>query len=295
MDIQSIKLFIEVAQHGSFAATARSRNIDPSMISRVILNLETELDIRLFHRTTRHMTLTEAGEIYLSRIRPALEEIDNAHRAAEALVLTPQGKLRLTVSNAYAQQKLIPLLGEFRLLFPGIELDIVTTDLNLDLAAEKIDLAIRLAPMITKDLVCKKLHSTRYKIVASPAYLKNNKPILEPRDLSSHQSVLFHLNEVQNNWTFKQGNDEKTVPVNGALTFTNPLSVRQAVLAGYGPALLANWLVKDDLRSGECIDLFPNYDVTATTFDTSAWLLYLNRQSLPIKVRAMIGFLEQKL
>ncbi|MBD2249091.1 LysR family transcriptional regulator [Nostoc sp. FACHB-888] len=164
MDLENLRIFIEVARRGSFAAVARDHNIDPSSVSRVVASLEEELGIRLFQRTTRHLTLTESGNLYLCRVDALLDELEHARDEALAVSVGPIGTLRVTTSVAFGHKFLVPLLPEFRDLFPDLKLELLLTDTNLDLVSERVDLAIRLGPNIQIGVTCVKLFNTRYRV-----------------------------------------------------------------------------------------------------------------------------------
>ena len=294
MDLNALGLFVEVAGRGSFAAVARDRGIDPSAVSRTIATLEGALQTRLFQRTTRAMALTEAGEHYLARLRPLVEEFARVRDEAASLRSDPIGTLRLTASVAFGEVCLVPLLGAFRARFPRLQLELLLTDSNLDLLADRIDLAIRLAPSHRADVVGVKLFATRYRVVASPAYLRQQgRPGLA--DLAFRSSLLFALPDFRSRWLFRRGEETIEVPVRGDFVISNALVLRAAAVAGLGPALLADWLVGSDLRSGLLEDLFPDHEVTATEFETAAWLLYPSRDYLPRKTKVAIEFLQARL
>lgn len=296
MDIETLSTFINVARQGSFAAAARMVNIDPSLISRAIAGLEQELGLRLFQRTTRQMTLTEAGTLYLARVEAVLDELGDARDAALALNSSPHGRLRLSASVAFGQTCIVPLLGAFRERYPDIDLELILSDDNLDLVSEQIDLAIRLAPSIAGDIICAKLFDTRYRVCASPEYLSTAPQLRGPEDLGAHDAILFTLKDFRTRWTFRdQAGENIDIPVKGHITLSTALAVHETMLAGLGPALLPNWLVDEDIAQGRCVHLFPNYDVTATTFETAAWFIYPSRQFLPNKVRVAIDFLREYL
>jgi DNA-binding transcriptional LysR family regulator len=295
MDIEALRLFIEIAQRGSFAAVARDRDLDPSSVSRIVAGLEAALGARLFQRTTRAMSLTQAGELFLARLVPVLEELGRAQDEITSLRADPVGSLRLTASVAFGQACLVPLLPSFREAFPRLQLELLLSDSNLDLVAERIDLAIRLAPSYRADVVGVKLFATRYRVVASPADLARHGVPEAPAAIGRRDCLLFTLPEFRTRWLFRRDGVTEEVPVRGNLVISNALALRQAALAGLGPALLADWLVDGDLASGALIDLFPGHEVTATSFDTAAWLLYPSRDHLPRKVRSAIDFLRAHL
>jgi DNA-binding transcriptional LysR family regulator len=295
MDMDALKLFVEVARTGSFAAVARAADIDPSQVSRAIAGLESELGVRLLQRTTRAMSLTEAGARYLAQITPLIEGLDRAAEEARSEDADPVGMVRLTASVAFAQACLTPLLGRFRARFPKLVLDLVLTDRNLDLVADRIDIAIRLGPSYSADVIGTRLFHTRYRVVAAPDWLARHGSLASPAALSEHDCLLFSFPDFRTRWLFRTGETIEEVPVRPALLVTNALILREAARAGHGPALLADWLIGDDLESGRLVDLFTDHDVTATSFDTAAWLLYPSRTHMPARVRAVIDFLKREM
>ena len=296
MNTRDLGLFLDVARRGSFAAVAKARGMDPSAVSRAIAGLETDLGVRLFQRSTRRMRLTEAGELFLTRAAPLAEELERARADALAVRANPTGTLRMTASVTFGQRCIVPNLGAFRRCYPDVRVDAVFTDANLDLVDQGIDLAVRLAPMVTGDVIATKLMSTAYRVVASPGYVRSAPPIQEPRDLARHRCLLFPLPGYRSQWRFRdRAGDIEEVPIAGDLTLAPAGSLRDAALDGLGPALLADWLVDDDIAAGRLVRLLPDHAVTATSFDTAAWLLYPSRSFLPAKVRVMIDFLRARL
>ncbi|HYP90953.1 MAG TPA: LysR family transcriptional regulator [Polyangiaceae bacterium] len=295
METALLQVFLDVVKRGGFAAVARDSNVDPSSISRAIASLESELGARLFQRTTRKLTLTEAGESFLGRVAPLVEELERAREEVASIGAEPHGTLRVTSSVAFGQICLVPLLPAFRRAFPRLRLELLMTDQNLDLLADRIDLAIRLAPSYRGDVVGSKLFPTRYRVAASPAYLAREGTPKSPRDLSVHRCLLFPLPEFRERWLFRRGGALEEVPVQGNLVLSTALALRSAALDGLGPVLLADWHLDEDFSRGRLVDLFPHHEVTATTFDTAAWLLYPSRSYLPHKVRSTIEFLRKHL
>jgi DNA-binding transcriptional LysR family regulator len=296
METDDLKLFARVAQQGSFAAVAKELNLDPSAVSRVIAALEDELGVRLLQRTTRRMSLTEAGALYLRRLEPLIEELDRARIEALDVSAAPAGTLRLTASVSFGQTMILPLLPRFRAQYPQLKIEAVFSDANIDLVAERMDLAIRLAPTIEGDLVAAKLRETHYRVVASPGYLAAAPPLTQPADLLQHKALLFTLRAFRTRWIFRDRDGRlEEAPVQGDLTLSPAGSLRDAAVMGLGIALLPNWLVDADIAEGRLVRLLPEWDVTATNFETAIWLVYPSRAYLPGKVRAMIDFLKAEL
>ena len=296
MEIQSLRLFVDVARHANFAAVAREHSLDPSSVSRAIAALEENLGVRLFQRSTRRMALTEAGEAYLRRVEPVIQELDAASDEAQALTSGPRGVLRMTTSVALGNRCLVPLLPKFRAEFPELTLELVLSDDNLNLVAERIDLALRLGPSVIADVIGVKLFDTRYKVCAAPAFLESSRRLRKPDDLASVASLLFTLPEFRTRWLFRDRKGSiSDVAIHGHIVISNALALRECALLGLGPALLADWLIDEDIAAGRLLQLFPEYEVTATIFETAAFMLYPSRAFLPNKVRVMIDFLRRHL
>lgn len=295
ISVEALRIFIEVASHGSFSLVARSRDVDPSSISRIIAGLEQALGLRLFQRSTRRIELTEAGALYLGRIEPLVEQLEAARDEAEAINAGPSGTLRFSASVAFGTVCIVPLLAEFGRRFPLLKLDLVLTDTTLDLIGEKIDLAVRLAPSVDADVTAFRLMDTRYRVVAAPAYLAAAPPLRLPDDLRQHRCLRFHLPDFKLRWMFRSRAGVVTeVPVDGGIVISTALALRDCALAGLGPALLPDWLIDREIVAGRLIDCLPDYHAAATSFDIGAFVLYPSRSYLPRKVRVTIDFLREK-
>lgn len=297
MDTRLLSIFREVAQCGGFAVAARRLDLDPSAVSRAIAALEAELGARLFQRTTRKVALTDAGERFLAKLEPILTELEEACEGLNASETVPRGPLTVSASVAFGQVCLVPHIPAFLDRYPEIDLTLNFTDRPVDLVAERVDLALRLAPEVTGDLIATKLMDTRYRVCAAPEYLRIAPPLEQPEDLSAHRCLCFDLPSFSTKWKFRTGPDGETSDINitPRLKASGALALRDAALAGLGPALLADWLVDEDIRAGRLVDLFPDREVTATRFDTAAWMIYPSRAFLPRKTRVLIDFLREKL
>lgn len=295
MNRPDLTLLQDVARLGSFAAAAKLRGIDASSVSRSVAAIEAALGLRLFQRTTRRLSLTEEGDSYLTRAAPLIDELDRLASETRGQHATPSGTLRLTASVTFGQTRVLPLIPAFRAAYPAVALDCLFTDANLDLIAERIDLAIRLAPTIEGDLITTKLMPTRYRVAASPAYLRAAPPLQTPQDLTAHRVLLFTLRAFRSRWTFRNQTETFAILIKGDLILSPAGTLHQAALAHLGPALLPDWLVDTDIAAGRLTHCLPDWEVTATTFDTAAWAVYPSRSYLPAKTRAMLGFLRAHL
>jgi DNA-binding transcriptional LysR family regulator len=295
MDIDTLRIFADVARNGSFTTVARQRNVDPTSVSRAVSQLEGELGVRLIQRSTRSLALTESGELYLSRIAALVDEIDHARDEAVAASTGPVGTVRLTCTAGFATKWLIPRLERFKARFPQLRLELIMREEALDLVRDRIDLAIRLAPEISQDVVASKLFEVHSRLVASPAYVAKNRTLTAPHHLPHHEFLLFHLPSFQKHVLFKDAAGDVTeVPIHGRFVFHGATGIYEAALQGVGVALLPQWIVGDDIAQGRLVDLLPEYQKAAFSFDTAAWILYKSRRYLPNKVRVTIDFLREE-
>ncbi|MDJ0684689.1 MAG: LysR family transcriptional regulator [Alphaproteobacteria bacterium] len=293
MDLATLSLFVDVARLGGFSAAAKARSVDPSSVSRAIAGLEADIGFRLFQRTTRRLSLTEAGAHYLARIEPLLSELRQAQDAAASLTGAPRGVLRLTASVAFGVTCLTPLLSHFRAAFPEVRLELLLTDSVVDLVAERVDLAIRLGRAPSGDVVAAKWFETRYRVVASPDWVAAHGEPESPEVLSELDCLRFNLPDYKTEWRFADRSGVvRRVPVDGSITASNALAVRDACREGLGPALLADWLIGADIDQGRLTPLLPDWRASASEDATAAWFIYPSRAYLPAKVRAAIDFLR---
>jgi DNA-binding transcriptional LysR family regulator len=294
MDISVLQLFIEVFRQGSFAAVARDRNLDPSSVSRAIAGLEEELGVRLFQRTTRQLSPTEAGMTYFERVESLVGELLQAAAITTDVSSQPAGKLRVTASVSFGLKCIVPLLPEFTQCYPDLTVDLLLSDTIVDLFTERIDVAIRLGLLPDSTLVAQQLMPTHYSVCASPDYLQRSEQLKNPIDLAQHNCLLFPFSGFCSRWIFKdQKGGLSEVPVFGNTLISSAIALQHCAIAGMGLALLPNWLIDDDLRDSTLVNVFPHYDVTATEFSTAAWLVYPSGAYVPRKVRVFIDFLKQ--
>jgi DNA-binding transcriptional LysR family regulator len=292
MNHDHLRLLVEIAQHGSFSSVAKLRDLDPSSVSRIVQGVERELGVRLFQRSTRHVTLTEAGNAYLERVSHLLDELDSASDALKSLEQHPAGVLRVTASVAFGQTCLVPLIPEFARLYPDIQLDLVFTDTNLDLVADRIDLALRLSPRMAQDAVRVKWFDASYKVCASPAYINRHGAIREPGDLECRKCVVFGYPQPQSTWiVHTRSGSVISLSVDAGITVSNGLAQRELALSGVGPALMPTWLCASHIATGRLVDLLPDHALAPSDFEGAAWLLYPNRSFLPVRTRVLMDFL----
>ncbi len=296
MNTADLDTLMAVIRFGSFAAAARELNVDPSSVSRTVAALEEELGTRLFQRSTRQFAVTEAGAMFAQRVAPLLDELQDIRHAARDSTARVHGTLRATVSNAFGLQRIVPLLPSFGREHPALDIDLILTDEIVDLVAERIDVAVRLGALHDSSLVAVPLLKTRYRVVASPEWVRRRGSSPEtPQELQSCDCLSFSMPGFRDRWLFRSLDDGAKVGVNvkPRVLMTNGLALREVTLGGLGASLLPDWLVGEDLAAGQLIDLFPRYHVAVGDAPTGAWLVYPSRTYVPAKVRAFIDFVRR--
>ena len=291
MNLDRLEAFRSVARAGSIAAAARAAGSDPSAVSRSIAALEVELGFRLFQRSTRRLALTEAGECYLRRIDPLVDEFGAAREEALGLVGRPCGHLRVTASSAFGQTVIAPLLASFRRAFPDVVLELLLTDAIVDLVSERVDIAFRLGPRPSGDYIVGRLRPTRMRVVASPSFLREAPAVKEPADLATFSCLLSALQR-STRWTFRRQDETQEVVVTGGVTTSNTVVLRHCALDGLGFALLADWLVDRDVAEGRLAVALPDWTVSAGETEPGVWMVYPSSSFLPLKTRAFISLLR---
>ncbi|MGL4611766.1 MAG: LysR family transcriptional regulator [Trueperaceae bacterium] len=295
MDVNVLKTFVEVMRRGSFAAVARDNDLDPSSVSRIIAGLEDELGLRLFHRSTRKLSPTEAALVYFDRVEPLISELEGARLKAVDMSEKPKGLLRIAAPVSFALLNIVPLLPEFAKLYPDLSFDLILEDHPLDLLEERLDVAIRLSSSVEKGLEALPLARMVSKVCASSAYLKKHGHPKEPSDLAQHACLLLQYPGFSDTWRFRKKNKVLAVNVHGRLHTSNAVALKECALSGMGVILQASWIVGRELKEGTLVDIFPDYEVTAATFETlTAWLVYSGRTYLPLKVKVLIEFLQKR-
>ncbi len=296
MNIESLKLFVDVMHKRSFTEIARAQGVAASSVSRSITSLEKELGFKLFQRTTRKVTPTEAGIKYFERIDSILDDLEAAQQIATDLNNRPVGTLRITAPVVFGQMYIVPLLPILANQYPELSIELDLNDAYVDLLEERIDVAIRVGSLSDSSYIARKLSDMRFYVCATQVYFDQQIKPEKPQDLQKHNCLLMPRTGYNFNWLFKQKN--KTiieVSINGKYLVNNSKAIRECMLAGMGVALLPDWLVANDILTGKVVNLFEDYEVTPTNYDGSVWLVYPSREYLPLKVRVFNEFLIENL
>lgn len=287
--LTAMKVFVEVVEKGSLTAAAERLDLSRAVVTRHLAELEAWLGVRLLHRTTRRLSLTDAGAASLAHCRQVLGEIEALQADLGERSSEPKGLIRLTSTSSFGQQHLAPAVADYVQRFPGTRVDLMLLDRTVNLVEERIDLAIRISNELDPTLVARRLTVCRSVVCASPAYLARCGAPQEVAELSQH-NCLTYTYFGQSEWRFRRGGQEFVVPVGGNISANEVTAITQAALAGAGIALQPTYMVAPYLRSGALVPLLTGYEVP----DKGIYGVYASRRFVPPILRSLIDFLVER-
>jgi DNA-binding transcriptional LysR family regulator len=257
--IDALNSFLAVASSNSFSQVAKSQSVAVSSVTRKIDWLEAEIGTRLFHRSSRRVMLTDAGEQFLPRARNILAELAQARHALASINADPRGLLTVTAPTIFGRRHLAPAVASFLERYPMIEVDLHVSDTLVDLAEQRVDVAIRIGVLVDSDLVATRLATLRPLVCASPAYLARQGRPATPQELVGHDCITVATPALAGPaWRFAGINRGVALPVRGKLRTDDKDCALQAALAGIGIAHLASWVASEDIVAGRLVSLFPD-------------------------------------
>jgi DNA-binding transcriptional LysR family regulator len=291
--LAALETFLAVARHGSFRAAAVARGVTPSALSHAMRGLEARLGTRLFHRTSRSVRLTEAGEGLLARLAPALGEVEDAVAAVSATTGPVAGRLRLTVPYSAVPLVIAPVLPRFLAQYPGVSLEVVADDGLVDIVAAGFDAGIRPEWRLAPGMVAVKLRPRRrFAVVASPDYLARRGTPRSPAELAEHACIVHRYpSGGRYAWEFARGGEALQVEVTGPLATNDPALMRAAALAGAGLAHMYEHRVEDALQSGALRRVLAEWCPPLPGFS----LYYPGRRQPPPPLRAFLAVAREVL
>ncbi|WDZ96768.1 LysR family transcriptional regulator [Herbaspirillum sp. WKF16] len=287
--LREIECFVAVADLGSFVKAADALGISKAAVSRTVLELEARLGSRLMQRTTRRLSLTEAGTLYLERCKQIVAALEEADDLLTAGASNPAGLLRINAPQTFGVLHLAPLWPMFLERHPGVALDITLSDRIVDIIDEGFDMAIRIARLSDSTLVHRKLTTTNLQVCASPAYLEQHGTPLHPHELAQHQAISYSYNASKDDWQFTGPEGPVTVKVNSRMHVNNGDSCVAAALGGVGITRQPTFMIDQHLRSGQLVPILTDY----SSPELGIYAVYPSRTHLPAKVRAMLDFLSE--
>jgi DNA-binding transcriptional LysR family regulator len=284
--IETLRTFIRVVETGSLSAVAREVNASQSTVSRQITQLEEHFGVRLFHRTTRHLSLTDDGQNLHDHARHVLEMVDGMEASLAQNKSTPVGHVRvaLPVSLGLILMRRIPALMA---RYPGLTVDLVMEDHAGDMIEDGIDLAVRSGEVTNLSLIKRSLGTVVRVAVATPEYIARRGTPREPGDLAHHDCIVHRISPVDSEWTLVGPGGATSVVVNGMVTTNNHEAVRVAALGGLGIGLLPEYQAADDVEAGRLERVLPEY----ASETLPAYLVYPSKRHLALRTRAVIDFL----
>jgi len=291
--LSGIREFVTVVEAGSFAAAAARLNLSRSAVGKAVARLEARLGVRLCHRTTRVLSLTDDGHVFYERCTRALRELEEAELALESGRAEPVGKVRVTVPVVFGRRCVAPVLYDVAREHPGLVLEISFTDRPVDLVEEGYDLAVRNGALPDDPgLTTRTLARQRMTVCASPGYLEKYGLPATLADFSSHQAIDYANPRFTRTWLFPDGQGRNAeLVMNGRLRLDDLEAISDAAAAGLGLAWLPCWLIRSRVAKGELVRLFD--DLPANDFNSSA--LWPRTPFLPSRVRVLIDALAARL
>ncbi len=290
--ITGMQVFARVAALGSFSAAARALGMSPAMATKHVDALEDRLGTRLFFRSTRKLTLTEAGQRHLQATERILAEIEEAEAAAAEDVVEPRGTLRINAPLSFGLRQVMPAIADFAALYPALTIDIALTDRFVDLIDEGWDIAIRLGTLRDSSLIARALAPIRVALCAAPAYLAAHGTPTTIADLADHNCLGYTLPTPANagRWIFG-GDGSIAVPVRGTLIANNGDALREAAIAGQGLIYQPTFILADDIRAGRLVPLTLDEPMPRVG---AAHAVYPGGRQPAAKVRTLIDFLAAR-
>jgi DNA-binding transcriptional LysR family regulator len=293
-NIKAMRLFLTVVQIGSLSGAGRQSGLSPASVSRQITALEDDLGVRLLNRTSRRLSLTEAGKVYLERAERLLQDIEELRDAVNQLGERPRGTLRIQSRISLGTQHVAPLIPAFLAQYPDLKIDLWLTDTDLDLTEHGIDLAIRTGDLSDSTLVARHLASSPRVVCASPKYWAQRGRPATPEAIADHNCLTyrFEFGTAPALWQFRSDESPSiNLQVTGNFHTNNGDALRVAALSGLGVALLPAWSVKDHLMAGTLERVLTDYEATVSDLDFGIYAVYLSRRNLSVKTRLFIDHL----
>lgn len=288
--LTGMAIFAEIVAARSFTGAARALGLSKSAVSKQVARLEDRLGARLLDRTTRRLSLTEAGAVFYERCARIVAEAEAAERAVGELVTAPRGLLKITAPMSFGQLHLGPAIADFNRRHPAVRIDLTLDDRMADLVGEGFDVAIRIARLPPSSLVARRLAVNRRIVCGAPAYFAEHGIPRQPQDLRRHNCLNYSYLASGADWQFRGPKGPVAVRVEGSLKANNGDVLRQAALAGIGLILTPTFLVSAELRAGQLVPVLAEFCAS----DTGIYVLHPHRRHVSPKVRAFVDFLAAR-
>ena len=288
---QEMRVFAAVVDAGSFVGAADELDMSKAAVSRIVSELEARLGVRLLHRTTRRLSLTTEGEVFVDRCRELLVAVGEAEAEVSERSGQAVGVLKISAPVSFGVLRLAPLWGGFLAAHPQIQLDITLSDRVVDLVDEGFDLAVRIARLESSSLVSRRLSATRMVLCASPEYLRKHGTPRDPSALAGHTVLAYSLLAAGDTWEFQGPDGPVAVKVRPRMHTNSGDTCRAVALDHKGIVLQPSFLVGEDLQAGRLVELLPDY----RSHELGVYAVYPTRKHVLPKVRLLIDYLAQAL
>ena len=289
--LQALATFAKVVELGSFARAAERLEVSTSAVSRQVADLEAHLDVRLLNRTTRRLSLTEAGQAFYERSVQLLADLDEAESSVRAAALVPKGTLRITCGVTFGVRYLASALAEFNLRHPQLVFDLDLSDRTVDLVEEGFDLAIRIGPVGQQGVVSRRLGWTDLVCCAAPAYLARHPAPETPDELARHECLTYTQVPVPNTWRFETSAGlQQAVRIASRHRANNGRMLVALAVAGAGIVNEPDFIVAPEVESGRLVRLLPDFRPVRSPISA----VYPSRRHLSAKVRVCVDFLAER-
>jgi DNA-binding transcriptional LysR family regulator len=289
--LEGMSILVAVVDAGSLSAASRQLGIPLATVSRKVGELEAHLKTRLLNRSTRQLSLTEAGESYVASCRRILEEIGEVERAATGEYAAPKGYLVATAPLVFGQQHVVPVMASFLAHYPDIDARLLLTDRNVHFLEEHVDVAVRIGQLPDSTLVAIRIGETRPIVCASPAYLAAHGTPGTPAELANHACISFDGLTSSRAWTFCAGKSEQTVQIHSRLVTNTAESAIDAAAHGTGLTRVLSYQVADALREGRLQLVLEKFKLAPLPIH----LVHAGQTPLPLKLRAFLDFMSPRL
>lgn len=287
---QELRIFVRAAESGSFSRAARELRLSQPSVSRIISELEARLGVTLLLRTTRRITVTDAGALFLDRAREILADMEDAEDAARGLD-SLRGLIRLALPVVYGTRKIVPLLPKFLALHPELKVEMAVSDARQDLVAEGADVAIRLGELDDSVFGARKLETLERMLVASPGYLRARGTPKRPADLAAHDCIFGPGNFGRDSWSFSRDGAEIAVDVRGRIHTNSGPGAFASVMAGLGIAMVSTVMAGPEIKQGMLVPLLRSYRLSPVEVHA----VFPGGPHPSTKVRALVDFLVEQL
>lgn len=285
------RTLLQVVDSGSLSAAAAELNVSVATVARQVNSLEDRLGVKLVNRTTRALSLTEAGALYCERIRVILRDIDSVKREVSSYQKNVMGLLRVHLRQSVGSQVIVPALPGFLKEHPEIRMEVTLTDDRADLVAQGIDVAVWLGELEDSTLIARRLSPGRRLICCSPSYAREHGLPTRPEDLANHNCIVFRARNYDNLWRLTRDGETVSIEVRGNLESFSATALITSALSGLGLIMVQEATVRKMVESGDLVTILPEYQVSSTNADIALYAVYPGRKQTAPKTRAFLDFL----